>query len=400
MKKKALIISLSVLAVAVAAILVFVFTVPCGSCGDRTFWILNNNELTIMGKGTTNDFSSNDVPWSEHTGNITSVTVKDGITGVGKNIFDSLTALKTVYISKSVESIEAFAFSNCENLEAFVVDEENNSFSTDEAGVLFDKEKTMLIHYPAARKNSSYSVPDGVSVISGSAFIYASNIKEITFPDSLKSIENHALEGCTGIKKIILPSGFQSIGTQSFYYCSSLESIIIPGSVKAISTAAFSLCAVLSKIYFVGTSDQWEQLLVEGNNNWSITPTVIFISDYGTCGENAEFVLTRDRELVISGSGSINDFSKGNTPWSDIANRILKVTVENGITGIGEYAFCELSRAESVSVPKSIKNAGAFAFDGFTNDQTINISNTEDFVKDNWSSDWNKNCGAVINYAH
>ncbi len=392
-KKKALIISLSVTAAVIAVVIVFSLLVPFGMCGRTAFWFLGGSTLKVTGHGDLNSYSAGNVPWNEHIERIRKVSVGKDITSVGENIFASHPALENVYISEGVEEISPSAFSECTALLSFEVDENNTSYCSDESGVLFNKEKSVLILYPMAKADTAYTIPDGVSVISVSAFSGASALEEITFPESIDDIENHAFSFCNGLETVYLPDGTQSLGIQSFYSCSSLKRIIIPGSIKSISTAAFSVCESLSEINFVGTKDRWDALLVEGNNNWSIVPTVTFISDYGACGENAEFIFTRDRELIIRGTGNIDDFS-----WSDFSKRILSVTVCDGIEGIGAHAFSSLTRAETVTVPESVKTIGDSAFYGFTSEQTVSIDNTEAFAKENFAPAFNNGCEAEIIY--
>lgn len=388
MKKKALIILSSCIAVLIALIVTVFVAVPAGSCGDGAFFVISGNKLTVFGKGVVNSVDAD----KEKLENVYSLIVKSGITAIKEGAFTSLASLEKVYICETVEEIMPLAFSGCTSLKEFAVSEENSYYSADEHGVLFDKKQNLLLNYPAAKEDAFYEIPKSVSVISVSAFANAVNLQKINFPSGLKDIENHAFSGCTGLREAILPSGLTGIGTQSFFECDSLERIVIPGSVKAISTAALSMCDVLDEIYFIGTSEQWEHLLVEGNNNWSVTPTVSLIIGFGECGERASFIITRDRELVIKGTGSVDDSSG----WSDDANKILSVTVCYGVTELSENIFDGLSRAQTVSVPKSVKNIGASAFGGFTSEQTIKIDNTASFAEENFSDLWNENCKANI----
>ena len=388
MKKKALIILLSSVAILIALIVTLALTIPFGSCGDKSHFIIIGNELTVSGSGTVSGFDSAD----ESLKKVRKLTVKSGVTAIGEGAFSSIPSLESIYICDTVEKIAPLAFSSCASLQSFTVSKENQYFSTDENGVLFDKNQNTLICYPASKKDTFYRIPQSVSVISVAAFANAENLTETAFPHGLKDIENHAFAYCNSLREVTLPDGLTGIGTQSFFSCESLKRIIIPGSVKAVSTAALSFCKVLDEIDFVGTEEQWSHLLVEGNNNWSVTPKIRFIIDYGKCGENTRFVITRDRELIIEGIGSID------TPdtFLEHSNKILSITVYDGVTSIPEYAFKGLSRVENVSVAGSVKNIGTSAFDGFTSSQTIRINNTEAFVNENFSPLWNKNCDANI----
>ncbi len=89
----------------------------------------------------------------------------------------------------------------------------------------------------------------------------------------------------------------------------------------------------------------------------------------GTCGENATWKLTGTGDnltLTISGSGDMeNYYLYDNTrfaPWDDRRSSIKKVIIKNGITSIGNCAFCGCGNLVSVSLPKSITSIGNSAF--------------------------------------
>lgn len=96
----------------------------------------------------------------------------------------------------------------------------------------------------------------------------------------------------------------------------------------------------------------------------------------GTCGENLTWVLTADGTLTISGEGAMQDYSHGNSdnpsPWYDARNCILTVTVEDGVTNIGTYSFCDCNNLIQADLGDGIKTIGKNAFDRCS--QLVNIS--------------------------
>ena len=70
-----------------------------------------------------------------------------------------------------------------------------------------------------------------------------------------------------------------------------------------------------------------------------------------------------ENTLTISGSGV---FSATDVPWE--ASSVQKVILEEGITGIGDYAFAAYTCLTSVTFPDSLKTIGAHAFE----DKAIN----------------------------
>lgn len=107
-----------------------------------------------------------------------------------------------------------------------------------------------------------------------------------------------------------------------------------------------------------------------GNNNIyyrSINFTALGIySD--TCGENAKWLLnTNTGVLTISGSGKMNDYNNGNTPWVSQNGYIKSIEIENGITSIGSGAFAGCSSLTSITIPDSVTSIGDNAFSGCDN---------------------------------
>lgn len=193
-----------------------------GWCGDNAKWSYNpdSNTLTISGKGKAvadaeddkylwKDIETdlkNDEKKSGKTAKITLI-VKKGITSIDiddnfvykkiqfpnslKTIegFDQSMGPSTFPIPKSVSSIKCHPI-----VSAFDVDKSNKYYSSKD-GVLFNKNKSVLIQYPPLRKNKSYTIPATVNTIKRDSFdpYY---LKKITFPKNVKKIENDLFWFC------------------------------------------------------------------------------------------------------------------------------------------------------------------------------------------------------------
>ena len=60
-----------------------------------------------------------------------------------------------------------------------IVDECNEKYSS-EKGILYDKNKSVLIKYPAYKKDTEFIVPESVIEIDYSAFAYCRFLKKIS----------------------------------------------------------------------------------------------------------------------------------------------------------------------------------------------------------------------------
>ena len=69
-----------------------------------------------------------------------------------------------------------------------------------------------------------------------------------------------------------------------------------------------------------------------------------------------------DGALTIGGSGRMPDYDNSTRPWEAYCGQINTVTIGNGVTSIGSYAFAYCSGLERVSIPGSVASIGASAF--------------------------------------
>ena len=137
------------------------------------------------------------------------------VTLIGNGAFQDCTSLTSITIPSSVTSIGSYAFSGCTSLESIIVDENNTAYKLID-GVLYSKDGTTLVCYPAGKKDTSFTIPSSVTSIGRDAFY-----------------------GCTSLTSVTIPESVTSIGSFAFYNCTSLESVIIPSSVMTVGSVAF-----------------------------------------------------------------------------------------------------------------------------------------------------------------
>lgn len=129
-----------------------------------------------------------------------SIVIPDSVTEIGLSAFDKCVRLETVKIGKGLAFIDDNVFFSCASLKKFIVDEENSNFSSDEHGVLFNKDKTVLISYPRGNASENYIVPEGVELVEYYAFDNCSFLKSVELPASTTRLYS-AFEG-TPLEKI------------------------------------------------------------------------------------------------------------------------------------------------------------------------------------------------------
>ena len=84
--------------------------------------------------------------------------------------------------------------------------------------------------------------------------------------------------------------------------------------------------------------------------------------------------ISADHVLTISGTGNMPDYKETvNAPWYSYRSQINSIVVEDGVTGLGSYAFYQLTGAASVSLPDSLETMGGYCFYGCSALETIAV---------------------------
>lgn len=99
------------------------------------------------------------------------VTIEEGVEQLSSDVFANCTSLKSLYIPASLKIDEygSLAITNCTSLEEVKVNP-NNKYYSDIDGVLYNKEQTEMLLYPAARFNNTLVLPVTVESISDTIF--------------------------------------------------------------------------------------------------------------------------------------------------------------------------------------------------------------------------------------
>ncbi len=151
--------------------------------------------------------------------NLTSITVSEGVEGIGKNAFSGCKSLKYLAFPKSITSLAVSAFDNLDQLTALTVHPDNPAFTTVD-GVLFNKEMTALILYPQNKSEATYTIPNTVKTVCNNSFRKVKALKKLTFPEGLTTIEPYAFHECgDSTLTVTFPSSLEYIGKAAFYGC-------------------------------------------------------------------------------------------------------------------------------------------------------------------------------------
>lgn len=99
-----------------------------------------------------------------------------------------------------------------------------------------------------------------------------------------------------------------------------------------------------------------------GNQEYPYAKAVTYV---GKCGENCKWTLNLKKgTLTLSGSGKTNNFEEKSTPWFKYVDDINRLIVSDGVTTLGDNIFAFLDKAETVTLPNSLKTINDKAFYG------------------------------------
>ncbi len=203
----------------------------------------------------------------------------DEVTYIAPLAFEGANQMTSLTLNSKVKGIGDRAFLFCTAMTKFVVPEANESFSTIE-GVLYSKDQTKLIAYPAGLKADSYTLGAKVSSIQPGAFLTPMHLQAVevaTGNTALKSVDG-ILYTADGSKLLYLPIGSQTIELEgklalseglkeisslALAYNPRLKELILPASLERIDAMALAYNATMK-------SFAWAE---------GVTPQVVSIGD-------------------------------------------------------------------------------------------------------------------------
>lgn len=118
---------------------------------------------------------------------------------------------------------------------------------------------------PYQKEIHTLIVEDGITAIGERAFSHLTALKTVSLPESLKILDEWSFYNDKALTEIVIPEGVRSIESAAFYGCSLLETVWLPSTLKTIGFQAFHDCNLLSDIYYNGTSDDWNAIKLETN---------------------------------------------------------------------------------------------------------------------------------------
>ena len=335
------------------------------------------------------------------------LTIPNSVTSIGDNAFAYCHSLASITIPPSVTNLGSGVFGECASLEAITVDASNPAYSSVE-GILFDKSKTTLIECPGT-KAGSYTVPNGVTTIQGSAFDACKGLTIVTIPSSVTDIGDGAFFGCSSLKEFYFLGNAPSLGGRDVFNGISNATVYYLPGTGGWSSAFGGVAAVMVNSPNPGGSmkvnlfpgcvaSAGAQWYVDGGIPQPSGATVLglLVGNHTVSFSNIVGWITPSNQTVsVSANATataIGSYVADPYPFPYTTNNNTVtiqgytgpdgiVTIPNTIeclpvTSIGSQAFAGCTSPTTVTIPNSVTSIGDAAFGGCTSLTNLSLGNS------------------------
>jgi hypothetical protein len=247
-------------------------------------------------------------------------------------------------------------------------------------------------------------------------------LSSVNIPESITSIGQSAFMRCSGLTSIELPAGLQYIGSYAFYGCAGLSEISIPDSVTQIGSACFTNTGwwetqndgwVFLDNVLLGYKGTYQEIvsldadirLIADNAFSNCDQIIAFDVDMGNMSfrSQEDVLYSYDMTELIAypvakeqSNFIVPDSVSTIKGYAFYKSSLTEVTLPEGLTEIGEYAFAYCNgltemvipegitelpnrlfsyckNLETVSIPESVQILGQFAFTGCESLKSVRI---------------------------
>lgn len=137
---------------------------------------------------------------------LTSATLPDSVTSIGKGAFSADSALTSVHLGSGIATIGESAFVDANNLASLTVDPANTVYSVED-GALYgkgDAGRTLVLYLPT-KTDTDVTVPKGTTAIADAAFANNTSLRRVVLPEGLTTIGYGAFDGDANLADIVIP---------------------------------------------------------------------------------------------------------------------------------------------------------------------------------------------------
>ena len=258
--------------------------------------------------------------WAFRYSDMQGVNIGSGVTTIGKYAFDG-TGLTSVVLPSNVTSVGNRAFYNCSSLGSATV---------------WGVENIPLGMFEGCTALTSFDVKSPVRTIGDKAFKGCTNLATLTtagYGGNLTTIGEEAFRDC-GLTSVDIPNTVTGVEAEAFYGNTNLTTVTIGTGMQYMGSNLFYNCTSLETVNYNAT--HCHTIVNSFSSNTGNTTKTLHI------GNNVNYI-----------------------PANAFAGlRLASVTIPNGVTVIGEYAFYDCANITEINIPNSVTTIGYAAFAG------------------------------------
>ena len=287
---------------------------------NGTFRECNNLKKVILNEGVAKIEDSAFVFCSS----LEQIKLPQSLMSIGSGAFDNCTSLISVELPDNA-IISSSTFRGCKNLSKIVLSDTNNNYIV-KNGILYNKNITRILCYPAGIKDTEFFVPDTVKTIGDFAFYGTKALESINIPDSVTNIGTDAFGECSGLKEVVIPDSVTSMGEAVFYKCTSLEKVKLSVNITMPNPAVFQYCSNLKEVVL---------------------------------SENMRF---------------LGDF------MFSYCTQLTNIVLPDTLTSVLRSAFQNCDNLKNITVPKNVTTIRDYAFGYYYDEQSATYKKYDDFT--------------------
>ncbi len=341
-------------------------------------------------------------PWKDYVEVVEKIVISDDVTRIGNRAFEGCSDLTTVTIGSGVTYIGSDAFFVCTKVEVVYCNADPEELKWDENGCDdFKEDGSTIIHvadaapwiakftgvvhgtfsdtpyapltwnYDAGTKTLTFSgtvIPSYEDLEERPWKDYVEVVEKIVISDDVTRIGDVAFQGCSGLTTVTIGSGVTYIGRDAFYNCTAVTDVYCnadPLKLTWDEAGCDDFKEDGSTIIHVADADPWYTKFggeVHGIFRDPSTVPLTWNYDAGT------------KTLTFSGTEAIPSCNtQDERPWKDYVSEVENIIINEGVRGIGNYAFEVCTGLTTITIPASVTSIGSYAFNYCSGLTTITI---------------------------
>lgn len=251
--------------------------------GNGMEYTLEEGVLTIHGSGAIRDYENGaEAPWAAEAEEITTIVLPQGLTGVGRGAFAGCTSLAEVWYLGYEEQMDALRAAvapgnepllqkewilgtsgSCGEQAFWTLNLDSGRMTVSGAGAMANYDSASALPWRYSLGDiRSVVVEEGITAVGDNAFSTCRNLQAIELADTVELIGVHSFSSCIALETVAIPEGVRALASKAFQSCVSLKEVHLPSTLKNIDMRAFGGDNALSDVYYGGTRQQWEEIVI------------------------------------------------------------------------------------------------------------------------------------------